>query len=265
MEPPTRRFAQPVMNSRKTDPGLQVFQDRQSLAVAAAETFSAAAAEAVASRGKFLVALSGGSTPQTLFTLLAASPYQEQIAWPDTHIFWGDERLVPANDPGGNYYHARRLLLEKVPIPPSQVHRLRGELPVVDAVKDYERQLETVSEGGRSWPRFDLALMGMGADGHTASLFPGSSAVMEETRPVLSVTADYAGRPSQRITLTPPVFNDARQVLFLVAGADKAEALAAVLNGPRDLQQWPAQSIQPHSRKPAWFADVQAAKLLPPS
>jgi 6-phosphogluconolactonase len=119
-----------------------------------------------------------------------------------------------------------------------------------------------MADGSSAWPSFDLALMGMGADGHTASLFPGSSAVIENTKPVLSVTADYSGRPAQRVTLTPPVFNDARQVLFLVTGADKAGALAAVLNGPLDIQNWPAQSIQPVSRNLTWFVDQAAAQLL---
>lgn len=249
---------------QKVNPDLQIFADKDALAAAAAEAFSAAAVEAAASRGRFLVALSGGSTPQALFTLLAHSPYQERINWPATHVFWGDERLVPAHDPGSNYYHAQRLLLEKVPIPPSQVHRVHGELSALDAVEEYERQLAAVTAGDRAWPRFDLALMGMGADGHTASLFPGSSAPTEKTRPVLSVTADYAGRPAQRVTLTPPVFNDARQVLFLVSGADKAPALAAVLNGPLDIQTWPAQSIQPVSRNLTWFVDQAAAKLVNP-
>lgn len=247
---------------QQVKPDLHIFEDKDALAAAAAEVFHAAAMEAVASRGRFLVALSGGSTPQALFTLLAGSPYRERIAWPATHLFWGDERLVPADEPGSNYYHARRLLLEKVPIPTSQIHHVRGELPAPDAVEDYERQLQSVTAGDRAWPRFDLALMGLGADGHTASLFPGSNAVTEITRPVLSVTADYAGRPAQRVTLTPPVFNDAHHVLFLAAGADKATALAAVLNGPRDIQNWPAQSIQPASQNLTWFVDQAAAQLL---
>jgi 6-phosphogluconolactonase len=251
-----------VMGNRKINPDLHVFKDKESLVAAAAEAIVGAAAEAVSSRGKFLVALSGGSTPQALFLLLAQSPYLTQIAWPVTHVFWGDERLVPPNNPGSNYYHAHRLLLDKVAIPPSHIHRLRGELPPPDAVEDYEDQLQTMAVNGASWPRFDLALMGMGADGHTASLFPGSSAVTEDTRPVLSVVANYDGRPAQRVTLTPPVFNDARQVLFLVAGADKAPALAAVLGELRDVKIWPAQSIQPVSHNLTWFTDREAAKLL---
>jgi 6-phosphogluconolactonase len=245
-----------------SNPDLHIFEDRDLLASAAAEFFSAAAAEAVNMRGKFLVALSGGSTPQTLFTLLAHSPYQLRINWSAVHVLWGDERLVPPDDPGSNYYHARRLLLEKVPIPSEQIHRIHGEFTAGKAVKDYERQLALLAENLVAWPRFDLALMGMGADGHTASLFPNSSAVTENAKPVLSVTANYEGRPAKRLTLTPPVFNDARRVLFLIAGAEKAAALEAVINGPLDIQNWPAQSIQPVSQNLTYFVDKTAAMLL---
>jgi 6-phosphogluconolactonase len=252
----------PKEDSSTIEPDLHIFKDKDSLAAAAAALFSAAVLEAIALRGKFLVALSGGSTPKTLFTLLAQSPYQTQIPWPAVHVFWGDERLVPPDDPGSNYYHAQQLLLDKVPIPHSQIHRMRGELTALNAVEDYERQLKSAAEDRAAWPRFDLALMGMGADGHTASLFPRSNALMENTKPVLSVTADYAGRPAQRITLTPPVFNDARRVLFLIAGEDKATALDAVINGPLDVQNWPAQSIQPISKGLTYFVDRAAASHL---
>ena len=252
----------PTTNGSLVNPNLHIFEDKDLLASAAAEFFRVAAARAVNTNGKFLVALSGGSTPQALFTLLARPPYSSQITWPAVHIFWGDERLVPPDDPGSNYYHARRLLLEKVPIPSGQIHRIRGELTANEAVGDYERLLAAIAEQHASWPRLDLALMGMGADGHTASLFPNSSSVTETKKPVVSVTADYAGRPAQRITLTPPVFNDAHQVFFLIAGADKAKALEAVINGPVDIQNWPAQSIQPLSRNLTFFVDEAAAVRL---
>jgi 6-phosphogluconolactonase len=257
-----RRFVPPTADKSGFKPELHIFEDKKRLASAAAAFFSAATAGAVSARGKFLVALSGGSTPQALFTLLAHSPFQAQILWPAVHVFWGDERLVPADDPDSNYFHARRLLLQKVPIPSEQIHRIRGELTADKAVEDYEDQLVKMAEDRAAWPRFDLALMGMGMDGHTASLFPNSSAVTEKTKPVLSVTANYAGRPAERITLTPPVFIDARQVLFLVAGADKAKALEAVINGPLEIQKWPAQSIQPISQNLTYFVDRAAASHL---
>jgi len=243
---------------------LHIFENSELLANAAARAFTAAAADAVASRRSFIAALSGGSTPKALFSLLASPAYRGEIDWQAVHIFWGDERLVPADDPGSNYYHARHLLLSQVPIPSTQVHRVRGELPAGEAVEDYTTQLRESASMGLAWPRFDLALMGLGADGHTASLFPGSTAVMEEERSVLAVTADYAGRPARRVTLTPPVFNSAQRILFLVTGKEKATALSAVLRAPKDVQQWPAQSIQPVSGSLTWFADRAAASQLSP-
>jgi 6-phosphogluconolactonase len=241
---------------------LFVARDRAQLAEFAAGRFVAAAEKAVSSRGRFLVLLSGGSTPQALFSLLAGDSYRKRIDWTAVHVCWGDERLVPPDDAGSNYHHARRLLFDHVAIPAAQVVRVRGELPAADAVKDYEQRLAQLSGGDRSWPRFDLALMGLGHDGHTASLFPGSDATSETSRPVLAVTAVYENRPAQRITLTPPVFNDAREILFLVAGADKAEALAAVIQGPYDIQRWPAQAVQPVAGGLIWLVDAEAARLL---
>jgi 6-phosphogluconolactonase len=241
---------------------LRVVPDRVSLAEIGAEIFVAAAVQAIAARGRFLVALSGGSTPQDLFRRLTQPPFVTEVPWTAVHVFWGDERLVPPSNSGSNYYHARRQLLDHVPIPKVQVHRVRGELEADEAVADYTRILAASAESGRSWPRFDLALMGLGADGHTASLFPGAAAVAETEAPVKAVTADYEGRPAQRITLTPPVFNDGRELLFLVAGAGKASALAAVLSSRDDALTWPARAIQPQAGKLIWLADEEAAQLL---
>ena len=243
-------------------PTLLIAHDRAQLAALAAERFAAAAESAVSATGRFLVILSGGSTPQSLFSVLAGEAYHNRINWPAVHVWWGDERLVPPDDEGSNYHHARRLLLDHVPIPSAQIARIRGELPAVEAVRDYEHRLAQLAAGERLWPRFDLALMGLGRDGHTASLFPGSEAIGETAHPVLAVTAVYENRPAQRVTLTPPVFNDAREVLFLVAGSDKAEALKTVVNGPYNAGVWPAQAIQPVSGELIWLADKEAAQLL---
>lgn len=243
---------------------LHIFDNSDLLAHAAAETFTRVAAEAMADRGRFVVALSGGSTPKALFSLLASPAYRSQIEWPAAHIFWGDERLVPPGDSGSNYRQARELLLSQVPVPDSQVYRVRGELPAPDAVENYAGLLRAAAASEQAWPRFDLVLLGLGADGHTASLFPGSAALQEQTKPVVAVTAEYAGRPAQRITLTPPVFNDARRVLFLVTGADKAATLAAVLNAPKNVQKWPAQAIQPVAGAITWYVDRLAAARLDP-
>lgn len=151
------------------------------------------------------------------------------------------------------------MLLDKVPIPAENIHRVRGELPPAAAVLDYTAQLRAFAANGRDWPRFDLVLLGLGSDGHTASLFPGSPAADAPGTAVQAVTADYEDRPSQRLTLTPPVFNDARHILFLVTGANKAQAVTAVLEGPFDPVQWPAQRIQPHRGTVTWFIDQAAA------
>ncbi len=220
------------------------------------------AIEAVTDRGRFSVALSGGSTPQALFELLAAPPYNTQLPWREMHFFWGDERLVPPDDAGSNYFHAAQLLLDHVPIPKENVHRVHGELSAEVAVLDYTAQLQSCADNRRDWPRFDLVLLGLGSDGHTASLFPGSPAEDAPGIAVKSVTADYEDRPSLRLTLTPAVFNDARQVLFLVTGANKAEAATAVLDGPSAPEQWPAQRIQPSAGIVTWLIDQAAATKL---
>jgi 6-phosphogluconolactonase len=243
------------------EPNVQVFTNKKDLARAAAELFSTLATEAVAERGRFSVALAGGSTPQALFSILAAPPYITDLPWPSSHIFWGDERLVPPDDPGSNFYHAAKLLLNHIDIPPANIHRVKGELSAAEAVEGTIEQLQHFAEDNRQWPRFDLVLLGMGGDGHTASLFPGSPALEPDVF-VKPVTAVYENRPAQRITLTPALFNDARQILFLVTGANKAEALAAVLQDPPDWEKWPAQRIQPNSGVTTWFVDQEAASLL---
>ena len=178
------------------------------------------------------------------------------------HFFWGDERLVPPDDAGSNYYHASQLLLDQVQVPADNIHRVHGELSAEAAVLDYTAQLQSFATGRRNWPRFDLVLLGLGSDGHTASLFPGSPLKDEPGMAVKTVTADYEDRPSQRLTLTPAVFNDARHVLFLVTGANKADAVTAVLDGPSDPEQWPAQRIQPSTGIVTWLIDQAAATKL---
>jgi 6-phosphogluconolactonase len=239
-----------------------IFPDLEALSRVAAEHFALLASEAVAQNGRFLVALSGGSTPQPLFRWLSQPPYNETIPWSQTHIFWGDERLVPADDPGSSYHVAQELLLGHVPIPTDQIHRAKGEMEQETAVADYSQQLKQLAEPDRAWPRFDLVLMGLGSDGHTASLFPGAISEAEKTEPVIAVTANYDGRPANRISLTPLVFNDARHILFMAVGENKAAALTAVLNHSGTPAQWPAQRIQPHHGSVLWLVDEAAASQL---
>lgn len=203
--------------------------------------------------------LSGGSTPLALYERLAQPEAAGEIDWSRVHVFWGDERLVPPNDDGSNYRAAHEMLLDRVSIPEANVHRVQTELPAASAVADYAEQLRAFAQrhdpGCLSpWPRFDVVLLGLGEDGHTASLFPGSPA--EAIVPVMSVTADYQGRPAERITLTPCVFNHARRVVFLVTGATKAEAVAAALGPDRDPEQLPAQRIEPDEGEVVWFINT---------
>lgn len=243
-------------------PTVQRFADADALSAAAAALFVREAETAVSQRNQFIVALSGGSTPAALFRLLATPPLSQQIAWDKVHLFWGDERLVPPGNAGSNYGQAYERLLQHVPIPPLNVHRAKGELQPAAAVADYEAQLASLAENGRFFPRFDLTIMGLGSDGHTASLFPGAVRAAEARHPVMAVTAVYQDRPAHRITLTPLLFNDARHILFLVAGKSKAQAVTAVLHHPHNPEKWPAQRIQPTDGTVTWLLDSDAASLL---
>ncbi len=241
---------------------IRIFKTESELSQAAVRLVIAAAQGAVALNGRFLIALSGGSTPVGLFRLLSQPPHKERVPWEQTHVFWGDERLVPPDDPGSNYGQAANVLLSHVPIPAANIHRVLGEADAVTAVADYTAQLHQLAEPGRTWPRFDLAIMGLGSDGHTASLFPGPIPAAETTDPVIAVTADYDGRPAHRITLTPLVFNDTRHLLFMLTGANKADAVNAVTRGPLQLETWPSQRICPHDGQITWLLDKAAAARL---
>jgi 6-phosphogluconolactonase len=229
---------------------IKVYTGADVLAQAAAEHFVAQATEAIAARGRFVVALAGGSTPRPTYALLAGGAFAAQVKWPRVHVFWSDERCVPPNHAGSNYRMAREALLDRVPIPTANVHRIRGELPPPQAAAAYESELEAVlSAGGR----FDLILLGMGADGHTASLFPGTPALAERRRWV--VENDVETLDAWRITLTLPVINAARQVTFLVSGAEKAEALARIRAG----EPLPAGLVQPAVGRLTWLVDREAS------
>jgi 6-phosphogluconolactonase len=239
---------------------IERYPNLKTLSEAAAQRFARLAREAVAARGIFRACLSGGSTPRELFRLLAQPPYAADLPWRQMAFYWGDERLVPPDDPQSNYAQARIDLLDRLALDPGQIVRMKGELPPAAAAADYAALLRAQAAPGLHWPVLDLALLGLGADGHTASLFPGSDPAPGEAQPVLAVTGDYQGRPANRITLTPRVFNTARQVCFLVSGAEKAAALAATLGPQRDPRRWPAQRI--HPAEVAWLVDAAAAERL---
>ncbi|MBI5933693.1 MAG: 6-phosphogluconolactonase [Chloroflexi bacterium] len=240
-------------------PTIRIFKEANELSRAAAELFVALATQAIRERGRFLVALSGGSAPMGLYRLLARKP----IDWTRVHIFWGDERLVPPENPESNYGQAREVLLKHIPIPSENIHRVATELESDAAAADYARVLKEFAAPNLDWPRFDLVLLGMGEDGHTASLFPGSP--VDVTEPVIAVTANYQGRPAQRVTLTPLVFNDARQALFLVAGANKAVSLRGVFDDYNSSELIPAKRIQPTEGQVTWMVDEAAGSALTPS
>ena len=239
---------------------LRIFKDLDVLSTAAAEIFVRASTDAITTRGRFLVALSGGSTPAGLYQLLASEPYRDQIDWGKTFVFWGDERCVPPDDEGSNYHQAHEILLSHVPVPAGNILRVKGELVPYEASIAYAQSLKDFANPGFDWPRFDLVLLGMGADGHTASLFPGSQ--IEIKSPTLAVTADYEGRPANRVTLTSLVLNDARKVLFLVGGWNKAVTLSRVIGDESIPEQLPAQRIHPTDGQVIWLVDEAAASKL---
>lgn len=241
---------------------LRVYADLETLTRAAADDITALLTTQANPHRAFTVALSGGGTPRGLYELLAQPPYAHRLPWPQMHFFWGDERCVSTDHPESNYGQAQQALLRHVPIPVENIHRVRVELPPAEAAADYARQLAERAEPGLRWPRFDLVLLGLGEDGHTAALFPGLITQRERRAPVLHVQASYLGRPAERITLTPLVFNDARNIFFLAAGEKKAKAVRAVLKGHADPEQVPASRIRPTAGVVTWLLDRAAAQLL---
>jgi 6-phosphogluconolactonase len=234
---------------------IKICADSKELARVAAEHFVAQSGEAIAQRGSFTVALSGGSTPKLLFELLAESnePYREQIEWSSIHFFWSDERHVPPDHPDSNYRMANEALLSRVPITAANVHRVPGENPdAAEAAAQYEQTLiETTKQ---SLPQLDLILLGLGADGHTASIFPGSDVLRETTRLVAAPWVEKF--QTYRITMTLPLLSNGASVVFLVSGSEKAKIVKEVFEGP---QQYPAQAVKPARGQLLWLLDKDAA------
>ena len=239
------------------------FDDAEALAQFAAREFVRRARAAIDAAGSFRVALAGGRTPRRAYEILADPTLARQVDWEATHIFFGDERAVPPDHKDSNYRTAFEALLSKVRVPEAQIHRMEGERSDLDtAATDYETRLSeafdlSVESG---LPRFDLVMLGMGEDGHTASLFPGTQA-LDETRAWV-VANDVPQKATRRLTLTAPVLNAARCVMFTVAGEDKAAALVAVLEGPRDPARFPSQLIAPTDGELLWLVDRAAAAGL---
>jgi 6-phosphogluconolactonase len=235
---------------------LRVFHDLGELSRAAADFVSQVAGESVQRSGEFFVGLSGGSTPRRLYEILG-SHRDRSLPWPRTQLFWSDERCVPPDDPQSNYRMVTEAL-SAAPIPPPNVHRMRGEDPPEEAAREYENELrqsfQIVSE---DVPRFDLILLGLGEDGHTASLFPGNP-VLEDTAHL--VAAPYVEKlKAYRLTLTLPVLNNAANVAFLVAGSGKRAILKRVLEEQPGVPALPAQRVRPSNGRLLWFVDESAA------
>jgi len=220
----------------------------------AARRFVESGRRAIAARDRFSVALSGGSTPVFFHRTLAGVPWREKIPWANVHLFWGDERCVPSDHPDNNFGAAYGDLLAHVPVPESNVHRMRGEIDPTEGANDYERDLIKFFGCGSS--RFDLIFLGLGGDGHIASLFPGSPALSEMTRLVVDTLRPEDG--SRRLTLTLPALNAARQVIFLVTGGGKADIVSRVLHASATDDGLPAQRISPRDGTLVWLVDEAA-------
>lgn len=234
---------------------VRVLPDRDAVAEMAAREIADAAREAIASRGRFLLALAGGRTPALAYSQLAADPWCDSVDWPRVEFFWSDERAVPPDDPESNYAMARRTMLRPLGIDESRMHRMRGEVEdLASAAREYAAELERLA-GKR--PVLDLVLLGMGADGHVASLFPGSPALTENGRTVVDVQAPSTG--AGRLTLTFPVIVAARGILVQVTGADKAETLRRVLLSNPDARTLPACRLGQAGARVLWLVDEAAA------
>src|SRR5258708_6394583 len=244
------------------EPKLIILNDPQELYVRAAEETAHIAGESVCTHGEFTLCLSGGSTPAATYDLLATR-FHLSVDWKEVQFYWGDERCVPPDDPERTYARANRPMLSKIALRPDQVHRMRGEDPPAKAAAAYEDELRKqfgLEEG--EFPRFDLIMLGLGDNRHTASLFPGDPAIHETQRMVVAVEVD--AEPRDRLSITPPVINNALRVMFLVAGQGKAAAVKDVLEGPRDPDRFPAQIVAPHNGEVIWLLDKAAASLLSP-
>src|SRR5580700_10156554 len=246
-------------------PGVHVYGDPAEVARGAARHFVEYAWQSISRHGQFMVALSGGETPRAMFVLLASDEFRGQVDWAKVHVFWSDERAVPPTNAESNYGVARREFLIKVPIPEGNVHRMEAEKPGIGrAAHEYEEVLRKYLDlDDRGFPRFHLIFLGMGPDGHTASLFPGTRVTQQTSRWVSTPMVTKLNM--RRMTLTLPVLNAAQRIVFLVVGTDKAEILRAVLEGKAD-PPYPAQLVQPRDLGIKLFlVDKAAAAMLTPA
>ncbi|MDB5290019.1 MAG: pgl [Phycisphaerales bacterium] len=237
------------------DREIKVVPNMTELVREAADRIVDAARRAIAEKGSFSIALSGGHTPKGLYELLASEPYRSAIDWPNVEIYFGDERSVPPDSDQSNFRMANEALLSKVPIPRDHIHRIRGEIDPNTAAIEYGQLLkQKFGDGG-----LDMALLGMGDDGHTASLFPGTAALHETHHRAVANHVEKLN--AWRVTMSAPFLNRSREIMILISGADKAKRAAEVLEGPREPERLPIQMIEPRDGKVTWLLDAAAAGM----
>jgi len=244
-------------------PRIIISADKTDLFESTAKLIAEASREAIARSGRFAFVLTGGSTPKGLYELLATEAWRDRIAWANVHLFWGDERFVPATDAQSNYGMAKKALIDRLELPAANIHRVVTENTTPEScANSYEQEIRKFFETSSArFPSFDFVLNGMGSNRHVLSLFPGRPTIRESSRLVVS---DFIPEVKMdRITMTAPLVNAARQVVFLVAGEDKAEAVRDVLFGQRNVDEKPAQLIQPDYGELSWMLDAAAASHLP--
>ncbi|NVN89364.1 MAG: 6-phosphogluconolactonase [Desulfuromonadales bacterium] len=239
---------------------IKVFSTIETLSTGIAELFASAAEQAVASQGRFSALLSGGETPRRTYELLAQEPFRQRIPWNSIHLFWGDERCVADTDPRSNAHVVRQTLLDRVPMPERQIHPITCDGSPQTAASAYETSLRSHFSDDKA--RFDLVMLGLGDDGHTASLFPGTAALREQHHWVIAT--QKPGEDIMRVTVTIPLLNQAGLVVFLVAGPGKASVLRRVLEGPLTPDLFPAQRVKPVDGGLLWYVEESAARLLSP-
>lgn len=240
---------------------LRVFPHDEEASRAGAVSFAAHARRAIEARGRFAVALSGGETPRRMYEMLAEDPIAREVPWEHVHLFWGDERGVPPDHPRSNFRMAQEALVARVPLPAGNVHRVPAELPAGEAARRYEHELRAFFGAGDAMPTFDLVHLGVGDDGHTASLFPGDPALREVERAVVA-TVDRAHGDEGRVTLTLPVINAARAVEVLVLEPEKAELVRRVVFGGAGVDELPVAGVAPRGSY-VWLLSEAAAARLP--
>jgi 6-phosphogluconolactonase len=256
---PTNANEQFALQQMNPNPNAFIFDTPEQVARAAAERFVDYSIASIREHGSFAVALAGGSTPRRAYELLGENEFKSRVDWSRVYLFFGDERMVPPSSPESNYHMVNEALLTRITIPTANVHRIIGETTPAASAVSYEAELRSFF-GAVEWPLFDLVLLGMGADGHTASLFPGSAALKEETKWVVTTRQPQTGQ--DRISLTLPAINHAAAVLFLVTGKEKAHCLAKVFSAPKPQQPLPGQLINPETSLTTWLLDKLAASEL---